>query len=261
MYELNDMEQQWRRYKRRKLKPYAIIAGICIGVGTLSAFTTYAFMSRAISKQTSDMNISLNTSAPRPVQPIIQPIEPPLLNQSAQGATSAVPNQKEIVIVSPEQNDDARMREIIAKRSDAEQQASLPAQVYLPKQSANQLVQTPIKQTIQAKTPPPKIYIETKNANQSELLAARYKEHPDTQTAIELYRIFYRAGNYKEALTWAMNANQLDSNNELSWLAFAKASYKLGRKQDAQTALENFIRVSGSQNAKTLLAQIKNNTL
>ncbi|HRF57885.1 MAG TPA: anaphase-promoting protein, partial [Campylobacterales bacterium] len=62
---------------------------------------------------------------------------------------------------------------------------------------------------------------------------------------------------YQKALKWAISANSIDSKNEKSWALFAKASAKLGRKQNAENALENFARTSGSENIKTLLRQIK----
>lgn len=147
---------------------------------------------------------------------------------------------KEILLVSPDmQNDNF-------KSFEAPQQPTCTKETQQTDASPPQKVK-----------PEPTIYIETKEANPALLLEERFKKNGDFESALALCEEYYKNEEYQKALQWAINANSIDSKNEKSWALFAKASVKLGRKQNAESALENFARTSGSENIKTLLRQIK----
>ncbi len=62
---------------------------------------------------------------------------------------------------------------------------------------------------------------------------------------------------YKKALKWALISNEIDENNEKSWILFAKAKMKLGKKQDALNALNVYLKNSNSTQVKKFLDDIK----
>ncbi len=94
-----------------------------------------------------------------------------------------------------------------------------------------------------------------------EILKDRLEVSPNAATAIEVSELYYRTEDFKESLKWALNANDLDKENESSWLLFAKSSFKLGQKERAISALREYVQRSGSENAKSLLEKIENNKL
>ncbi len=94
-----------------------------------------------------------------------------------------------------------------------------------------------------------------------EILKDRLEVSPNAATAIEVSELYYRAEDFKESLKWALNANDIDKENEASWLLFAKSSFKLRQKEKAINALREYVQRSGSENAKSLLEKIENNKL
>ena len=65
-------------------------------------------------------------------------------------------------------------------------------------------------------------------------------------------------GDYSGARDWALEVNGLDEKNMEGWLIFAKSSYKLGRKDEAITALNAFLKIApGNSEAVKLLDEFK----
>ena len=51
-------------------------------------------------------------------------------------------------------------------------------------------------------------------------------------------------------------ANNIDTENEKSWILFAKSKVKLGQKNDAILALKTYLKSNKSQSIQSLLNQI-----
>lgn len=229
MYDYDELEKKWKLYKQNKYKKLTLTAISFVAVAFASATTTYFVVE---SKQ-NDSPVLLSAKQPDKnetitIQPLPQPQTP-----------------KEIVIIS--QNDDK-----IDQFRSFEQKEQ------------RQDEQKPIIQAVHKKEEPkiaPKIYMETKSIGLTETLEEKYSRQPSCPIAISLSSEYYKAGDYQKALYWAINANSLDPKSDKSWVMFAKASYKLGKKNDALNALENFIKTSSSDSAKAALNQIKNNEL
>jgi hypothetical protein len=67
---------------------------------------------------------------------------------------------------------------------------------------------------------------------------------------------FLKHKKYKKALKWAIISNEIDDKNEDSWILFAKAKMKMGKKQDAINALNAYLKDNHSTNVKNLLDDI-----
>ncbi len=87
-----------------------------------------------------------------------------------------------------------------------------------------------------------------------------YKATPvaSADTAAMIASEHYKNGDYQKAYKWAISANNLDAKNEKSWIVCAESANKLGKKEEAVSALENYIRSSQSDTAKNALSKIKN---
>ncbi len=224
---MHELEKKWILYKREKYKKAAILFASFFGVAASSFYISYLIFG-------TDKNSNIVKTP--------QIIEQNLSSQRQQETQTILQNAaKEIVIVSSEAQNE--------KFKSFEPQATQEVQI----KGAQQTEVSPPPKA----EPAPKIYIETKETNQTLLFEERFKKNGDFESALALSEEYYKNEEYQKALKWAISANSIDSKNEKSWVLFAKASAKLGRKQNAENALENFARTSGSENIKTLLRQIK----
>ncbi|MCI4399999.1 MAG: CDC27 family protein [Campylobacteraceae bacterium] len=236
MYELGELEKKWVAYKKQKYKKIGYLGASFAAVALLSFGAAYIlFANKSAQNQTADAN----TTKQRPLD--TQPVIP---TPATSAAVSIQQPQKEIVIISPEEK-----KEEFKSFQPTEQSQNV----------TQTTTQQPQQRPVQAKVgTAPKITIETKNVDPIDALAEKYAKNPDAQTALSLSELLYKRGSYQKALKWAINANSLDPKNEKSWIMFAKSSYKLGRKQDAINALENFSRTNPSDAVKETISHIKN---
>ncbi len=66
----------------------------------------------------------------------------------------------------------------------------------------------------------------------------------------------YKSKKYQKALKWALISNEIDNENIDSWIMFAKAKVKLGKKEDAISALNSFLKRHESRKVEKLLSKI-----
>lgn len=246
MYDLNDLEKKWIIYKKQKYKKIGSLGVAFLAVALVSfglGYLIFGSKNTAQTANTAPVSEQNNTLKQAEINQTALPGQP----MQSIPAYQYQPLQKEVVIISPEEK-----KEEFKSFQPTEQNQN----------TAQTSSQQPQQRTVQIKpNVAPKITIETKSAGPIEVLASRYSKNPDAATAISLSEIFYKQGNYQKSLKWAMNANAIDPKAEKSWIMFAKSSYKLGRKQDALNALENFSKTSSSEAVKTTISQIKNNEL
>jgi len=100
------------------------------------------------------------------------------------------------------------------------------------------------------------IKIETQEVNSLQYLKEKFEKTNNIIFALMLAEEFYNNKNYVESNKWALVANHLDSDNEKSWIWFAKSKLKLGQKEDAIVALKAYLKTNKSKVAQTLLNQI-----
>ena len=96
-----------------------------------------------------------------------------------------------------------------------------------------------------------------KGSNIAQDIESRYKSSPNTNDSMFLAKYYYDRGDYAKAEKWAYETNKLDSNIEDSWLIFAKAQAKQGKRLEALKILKTFYDKSGSQKARNLIDNIR----
>lgn len=92
-------------------------------------------------------------------------------------------------------------------------------------------------------------------------LIIKYNETKSIYFALDIAQAYYDKKDYQNARKWALIANKQDSNNEKSWIMFAKSSYKLGLKEQAINSLNNYLNGSDSVEIKKVLMSIKQDKL
>ena len=100
-----------------------------------------------------------------------------------------------------------------------------------------------------------------KELDDLEYVKLKFAETKSIYFALDIADIYYSKGDFKNAREWALTANKLDVKNDKSWIMFAKASYKLGLKEQAISALTNFLETNHSIKAKKTLEFIKEGRL
>ena len=100
------------------------------------------------------------------------------------------------------------------------------------------------------------IKIETHEINSIQYLKDKFDTTHSITFALMLAEEYYKAKNYNESNKWALIANNTDSENEKSWIWFAKSKIKLGHKEDAVLALKAYLKNNRSPAAQSLLNQI-----
>lgn len=100
------------------------------------------------------------------------------------------------------------------------------------------------------------IKIESQEVNSIQYLKEKFEKTNNIIFALMLAEEYYIAKDYTQSNKWALIANQIDSENEKSWLWFAKSKVKLGQKDDAIIALKAYLKHNKSTAVQTLLNQI-----
>ncbi|NKQ41037.1 MAG: hypothetical protein HF962_05660 [Sulfurovum sp.] len=85
----------------------------------------------------------------------------------------------------------------------------------------------------------------------------RFEFAKDKSDSLFLAKYYYDKMEYSKAEKWALETNKLDSTLEESWLIFAKAQAKQGKRIESLKVLKAFIDQSGSTQAKSLMDKIR----
>ena len=92
-------------------------------------------------------------------------------------------------------------------------------------------------------------------------LKPKFDSTNDIKYAILLAEEFYKQNDYENAIKWAFTINSIDENEVKGWVIFAKAKYKIGKKEDALTVLNALQEKNRSASIEELIEQIKKETL
>lgn len=92
-------------------------------------------------------------------------------------------------------------------------------------------------------------------------LESKFYETKDIEYSLALAEQAYNKKDYDGAIKWALTSNELNKDNIQSWIIFAKANYKKGRKNDALYALETFNSRVNNKDIANLISQIRNGSL
>ncbi len=83
-----------------------------------------------------------------------------------------------------------------------------------------------------------------------------FKKKPTPALALLIAKKYFVRGDYEKSLKWSIKANELDKENEESWILYAKSASRLGDKKRAMQALLIIIKKSNSEEAKRLLRML-----
>ena len=93
--------------------------------------------------------------------------------------------------------------------------------------------------------------------NDIKRVISRFKQNNNPALSLFAAKKYYELGNYKQAYNYALVTNKINNDIEESWLIFAKALVKLGKKDQAIRTLQKYSNYSHSSNAQILLDEIQ----
>lgn len=148
-------------------------------------------------------------------------------------------------VIFDEQNENLKVANAdkidIQKRLEQAKIDAQKAQI-LSKKRENELKIQASKQTPK----PSKIIIKSYDINPKSLKNDFYKR-PNLNTALNLARFHLYEQNYEKAIFWSFKANELNKNEPLAWLIFAKAKFALGEKNEARKVVQSYINFYGNR--------------
>ena len=224
MYDIKPLEAEWKRYNKKKRRPWYI--GLFLVLATsigLFLAPQYKMLDFSLKKFT------FNTEKTQVVVPHSFLLHSPLhrLSQKNEGRTDPLVKEQE---------------------SSSEVVENLP-------------LEKPTKEKNIHKKRVHLNIIETSSVNAYEDVAKRFHKLHDSDDSLFLAKTYYKKGLYKKAEYWALQTNKINTNIEESWLIFAKVKMKRKHKNEAIRILKTYIKRSNSIEAKKLLYKIKKGSL
>ncbi len=234
MYDIEELEKKWLRYRRRKI---IVIASSVILVTSIIGGVSYLVFTLGSGSKADD-SIQIKKHKIATDKDIIVKREEPIhtINSevpSMQSRTNGVDStQKQYDVVNTPMR--GREKDGVIESSEVISQARK-----VPK--LNMIISEP------------------ESGSVIKEIEDRFRTSRNYDDAIYLAEYYYSHKNYKKAEYWAMQANIVDSIPEESWMIFAKAKVKSGHRVEALKVLEAYYNKTGSTNALDLIDTIRKN--
>ncbi|WP_187648447.1 CDC27 family protein [Nitrosophilus labii] len=260
MYEIEELERKWKRYRLRKILKKITSFLLVASAASIVSLIFYNFSNikkMALANLETDekkefkKEISQKVNVKSSEKIVLKKDENKTIKKNKE--IKEIKEEPKVVVLKPSTNFLAKIENLEKKRQTKKIKKEN-------KKVKREKIDEKPKKFKQNETPKkPKIVIEKRNnSNIVNELIKKFERTKDPKIAIFLSRIFYKDQDYKKALNWAIIANELDSQNAQSWILFAKASVKLGKKEEAIKALETFLSKNSSYKIKQILKEIKN---
>ena len=228
MYDIDELERKWIKYKRRKIAIYLSVAVLGISI-TGGAVYLVAYLK----------NKKDNTEI-----------------VSKHNSTSHTERDKDIIVKRSEKKIQNMQTEVPSmhnqqQTSVAEENIEQPKVLAHNNMNNNLNYQKPKKINLIIRDP--------QNEDIVKEIENRFAQSKSYNDAIYLAEYYYSRNNYKKAEYWAMQANIINSLPEESWLIFAKSKVKSGHRVEALKVLQAYYDKTGSTNVLELIDLIRKN--
>jgi len=234
MYDIKALEEEWKRYNRKKKRPWYLLFVVVV----LTVLTVITAMKTDILKHYYN-NVSKNEDSAKRKR--VNTKEQKIFIDKA---LTKLENKKKRVLVdtplvSEEPPVEAKQDKLL---SDTKSSSPLSSK----KKKGKKKLHIEVIDTGSSSAP----YKE---------IEKRFRLGHDIDDSLFLAKSYYKKKNYKKAEYWALQTNKINENIEESWLIFAKAKAKRGQKNEAIRILNEYIKRTKSVEAKVLLSKIKDN--
>ena len=243
MYDIERLENEWKQYRKKKLKPWYI--GFLVSL-VLAVILIVVFVNEKV-----DFNAFKH---------YFQTSNDPIIFEATSGNEQ---ESKSSVLVN-------KALDRLETKENVINDSMITVVEKPVKKPVNILVDIPVLEdtgTLNAgdiHQNKPKVYldiVESTSVTAYEDVEKRFMQSHDIDDALFLARSYYKKGDYKKSEYWALETNKLDENSEESLFIFVKSKVKLGLKNEAISILTDYLKVTNSPEGKKLLYQIENNKL
>ena len=251
MYDIKPLESEWKKYRKKRQKPWYIGSFIFL-ILALLVITFSGNFKIDISRLTAYFNtIKSNESL------ILKEVKSHVLLDSP---LDVLETEKYIALDTVEEKNASKTKKYIAIETIEKNELKVP----------NILVDIPVLEEVgqqmneNLSKERKKVHIEiieTSSVTAYKDVEKRFLQSHDVDDSLFLAKSYYKKGLYEKSEYWALETNKIDENIEDSVLIFVKSKAKLGNKNEAESILKNYISRTGSQEAKNVLFRIKNDTL
>jgi len=245
MYDIKPLEEEWRRYNKKKRKPWYFLG---FGILFLTIMPFVVFKSDIIDFLRTNDHSSTETVKKRVINK-----ESSILMDKA---------LTKLELKKPKKNVFTEITEIKPTTITSYDDPMERSEILVGK---SQIKKPRVKPNIKTvKKPRKKMHlniIKTTSVSAYKDVAKRFYESHDTDDSLFLAKSYYSKGLYKKAEHWALETNKVNGNIEESWMIFAKSKVKLGNRNEAIRVLMSYVKRSNSKKAKGLLYKIKKGTL
>ncbi|WP_295420008.1 CDC27 family protein [Sulfurovum sp.] len=247
MYDIKPLEEEWKRYNKKKKRPLylgsaAILFLVILSFAALKYNTADIFKSSE-GKNADTVNNTANSQSSSTLRDkaltkleVKKPKEDIFTETKPVTVVSDNSNPMESAEDTAVLNDEAEIKKPTVKRARTKAVQKRRKKMHLN-------------------------IIKTTSVSAYKDVEKRFYESHDTDDSLFLARSYYNKGKYKKAEHWAWETNKVNGHIEESWLIFARSKVKLGRKNEAIRVLMSYSKRSGSKKAKNLLLKIKNGAL
>ncbi|RRS29984.1 MAG: hypothetical protein P794_09205 [Epsilonproteobacteria bacterium (ex Lamellibrachia satsuma)] len=236
MYDIKFLEDEWKKYKKKKRRPWFMLL-LSIFLILLASFTFLNYK---------EIDILQSNNKNKMLKPV-KVTHSLLVDEALTTLEKKHPKIPEV-----------KSETVISNKTDTNEIVEdMPIDENTVRPDAPQ-VEESISQ------PHKKMHlniIETTSVSAYKDVAKRFYQSHDTDDSLFLAKSYYRKGNYKKAEYWALQTNKVNGNIEESWLIFAKSKVKLGHRNEAIHILTTYLKKSDSAQVKSLLYKIKKGTL
>ena len=252
MYDIKPLEEEWKKYRRKKMKPwYILIVTSLFTVAIVLLLLPYEDDFIRFLKKKTEGKTEIEVQRQNQVLTESK-------NEHNQ-STVLLNGPIRILEVYPlkEETKEMPVPETMTQAGpyDSAQEVSVLEEEEVPFQT--QISEPVSTKEVQKKRVHLNI-IETTSTTAYQEVEKRFYESRDVEDALFLAKSYFNQGKYQKAEYWALQTNKVNSSIEESWLISVKSKLKLGRKNEAMRTLTAYIQKTDSRQAKKLLEQIKN---
>ena len=233
MYDIKPLEKEWKRYKRKKRKPWFVLLFTIFFILLISlTFLNYKEIDLLKFYDKDKLETVTDKSTPLLIDKALVTLE----------------------IKKHEVNESMQTTKLKPKSMVSYENGSIEITEELP-------ISEDIDTVIESRKKIHLEIVETSSVSAYEDVAKRFKQSHDTDDSLFLAKSYYSQGDYKKAEYWALQTNKVNDDIEESLLIFIKSKIKLGYENEAIHILKAYIEKSNSTQAKTLLYKIKKGIL
>jgi hypothetical protein len=222
MYNIKALEEEWKRYRRKKRRPWLILGTLFLiaVAGSVVSFR-YASFPSLLHFNEENKSTTINSQTEKTEQ-VVYYIDKPLAELAVKKIVPTEDNPMEIGEIA--------VAEVV--KSQKEEHAAPRKKLHIQ-------------------------VIDSKKKSAYREVEKRFRLGHDTDDSLFLAKAYYAKKKYKQAEYWALQTNKVNDGIEESWLIFAKAKAKRGQRNEAKRILNMYIKKTNSSEAKVLLEKIK----